>query len=464
VDLATEKPKSQLAEGKELFTHKWVHSDRRSHAGDGLGPVFNAQSCVACHKQGSVGGAGSREDNASFVTVFVEKTHMALMGVPITEILPDYPKREVDKAIWSIPPQDKLVEIHPLLLTQASFPYHRFGAGPDFTKWKESIFSKGIRTISDKPPFLHTRPILVGDAILMLIESQRNAPALFGAGLIDAIPDQVLVEVAAEQAKQSKQLAEIDSSGRSLRERELLREKVSLPVRGRVARLKDSNIGRFGWKGNVATLREFTLQACSNELGLEVPGVPRAAPPWKKNYKAPGNDLTIEQCEAMVAFIAALPRPVVRRPETPQQANEIENGHKLFASIGCAACHREKLGEIEGIYSDLLLHDMGPELSGSGSYAVISLETASKDKSKSPPALDENRPASEREWRTPPLWGLRDSAPYLHDGQANTIADAVSLHGGEGLASAQAFANLKPEERRQIEQFLQSLAAPSASE
>jgi hypothetical protein len=229
-------------------------------------------------------------------------------------------------------------------------------------------------------------------------------------------------------------------------------------------KVNGSHIGRFGWKGNVATLREFTLQACSNELGLEVPGVPRAAPPWQKNYKAPGNDLTIEQCEALVSFIAALPRPVVRRPETPQQSNEIEIGHKLFASIGCSACHREKLGEIEGIYSDLLLHDMGPELSGSGSYAVISLETASKDKSKSPRALDEHRPASEREWRTPPLWGLRDSAPYLHDGQANTIADAVSLHGGEGLASAEAFERLKPEQRKQIEQFLQSLAAPSMSE
>jgi hypothetical protein len=236
---ARESPKSLLAEGKELFTHEWVHGDRLSHAGDGLGPVFNAQSCVACHKQGGVGGAGSREDNASFVTVFVEKRYTFLTGVPLTELLPDSPKRDVDRATFRIPPQDKLAEIHPSLLTQGSFPYHRFGAGPDFAKWKEGIFSKEMTRTSDKPPFLHSGEKLVGDASLMLIESQRNAPALFGAGLIDAIPDHVLVEVAAEQARQSQQLPESNSSGRSLREREMFGEKVSLPVKGRVARLKD---------------------------------------------------------------------------------------------------------------------------------------------------------------------------------------------------------------------------------
>src|SRR6185369_6738690 len=97
-----------------------------------------------------------------------------------------------------------------------------------------------------------------------------------------------------------------------------------LPVKGRVARLKDGRVGRFGWKASVATLGEFTLQACSSELGLEVPGFARAAPPWKSDYKAPGIDLKREQCDTLTGFVASLPRPVVRSAESPEQADAIQ--------------------------------------------------------------------------------------------------------------------------------------------
>src|SRR6516165_3728527 len=63
--------KKALERGKELFTREWVAGDRRSHAGDGLGPVYNAQSCAACHRLGGIGGAGTNETNVSLVTVFV---------------------------------------------------------------------------------------------------------------------------------------------------------------------------------------------------------------------------------------------------------------------------------------------------------------------------------------------------------------------------------------------------------
>jgi CxxC motif-containing protein (DUF1111 family) len=275
---------------------------------------------------------------------------------------------------------------------------------------------------------------------LTLIESKRNTPPLFGAGLIDAIPDKVLDEVAAEQVKAS--------GVKFMREDEM-------PVRGRVARLKDGRAGRFGWKASVANLREFTLQACSSELGLEVPGFARAAPPWKSDYKAPGIDLTREQCDILTRFVASLPRPGVRPADSTEQAGAIERGRHLFAHVGCADCHRPKLGDVDGIYSDLLLHDMGPQLSDSGSYTVLEPEIASKDKSKQP------RAANELEWRTPPLWGLRDSAPYLHDGRAATVADAVALHGGEGMAAARAYKALTEKEREQVELFLQTLAAPA---
>src|SRR6266404_1560301 len=74
--------KQALARGKELFTREWIAGDRRSHAGDGLGPVYNAQSCTACHGLGGIGGAGNNETNVSLVTVFVsEKLQGMLTGV-----------------------------------------------------------------------------------------------------------------------------------------------------------------------------------------------------------------------------------------------------------------------------------------------------------------------------------------------------------------------------------------------
>jgi hypothetical protein len=111
-------------------------------------------------------------------------------------------------------------------------------------------------------------------------------------------------------------------------------------------------------------------------------------------------------------------------------------------------------------------------LSDSGSYGTTVLDQVAKDKPADLPVLSnsalaatkEKPPkfgAGAREWRTPPLWGLRDSTPYMHDGRASTFADTVRLHEGEGLKSAEAFSKLTAREREQIELFLQSLAAPS---
>jgi CxxC motif-containing protein (DUF1111 family) len=437
--------------GKELFTREWIAGDRRSHAGDGLGPVYNAQSCAVCHRLGGIGGAGTNETNVSLVTAFVGAVHEITVitgippGPPLTladarnKVVVGKPGRRVE---LEIPSQNELAKIHPALRTQTSFPLHRFGVGAEFAQWKESIFPKDKteteRLFKQDSNRRHIKSI--GSSRLTLIESKRNTPPLFGAGLIDAIPDKVFDEVAAEQAK-----AAGDVPGSS---------DFKLHVKGRVARLKDGHVGRFGWKASVASLREFTLQACSSELGLEVPGFARAAPPWKKDYKAPGIDLTREQCDTLTRFVASLPRPGVRQADSPEQAGAIERGRQMFASVGCAVCHRPKLGDVDGIYSDLLLHDMGSELSDSGSYTVLEPEIASKDKSKQP------RPANEREWRTPPRWGVHDSAPYLHDGRAKTVADAVALHGGEGQTAAQAYERLSEKEREQVELFLQTLVAP----
>ena len=215
------------------------------------------------------------------------------------------------------------------------------------------------------------------------------------------------------------------------------------------------------------------MQACANELGLEVPGFTRAPAPWKANDLAPGIDLSKDDCKSLVQFVQSLPPPQIRPAETPQHAAEIAAGRKLFDTVGCAACHRPTLGDVAGIYSDLLLHDMGPLVIASGEYTTGSVQSAAETafgldllpvRIRCPmnDSVDRNLPrfgAAPEEWRTPPLWGLRDSAPYMHDGRADTIAAAVALHAGESLASSLAFFRLTSTERLQIELFLQSLDA-----
>ena len=98
---------------------------------------------------------------------------------------------------------------------------------------------------------------------------------------------------------------------------------------------------------------------------------------------------------------------------------------------------------------------MGEELGGGGSYGgqpEESTEPASDGGSTSP-----------SEWRTPPLWGVADSAPYLHDGRAATLAQAIKLHSGQGAESANRFAGLSEVQREELISFLKTLRAPIAS-
>jgi Di-haem oxidoreductase, putative peroxidase len=172
----------KLAAGKELFTREWVHGDKRSHAGDGLGPVYNAQSCAACHKLGGVGGAGGDESNVTIVTAFVIRQTRArdssnpcdFFSVPgHLETLPPPEKRSAS-ADLNLPTPVALAEIHPDLLRHTSFRLHRFGVDPGFKKWRSDLFSDSPEYAS-KPTRFH---LIRG---MTLVSSRRNPPAQFGA-------------------------------------------------------------------------------------------------------------------------------------------------------------------------------------------------------------------------------------------------------------------------------------------
>ena len=140
----------------------------------------------------------------------------------------------------------------------------------------------------------------------------------------------------------------------------------------------------------------------------------------------------------------------------------------------CSTCHVEKLGEVQAIYSDLLLHDMGDTLGDTGDYGVFIPDSPGGEaEGVAPPLADAGKTipatkvkpqdilgATRLEWKTPPLWGVRDSAPYLHDGRAKTVEQAIAFHGGEGQKSAMLFFALDAKERLQMVAFLKSLVAP----
>jgi CxxC motif-containing protein (DUF1111 family) len=159
----------------------------------------------------------------------------------------------------------------------------------------------------------------------------------------------------------------------------------------------------------------------------------------------------------MTDFIRSLPAPRQVLPKAPQLASLVETGHQLFREIGCADCHSESLGPIQGLYSDMLLHDLGVELESiTGSYgSSIPEPTVRNDKFE---VAEQPVPG---EWRTAPLWGVADSAPYLHDGRAGTLKEAILAHGGEASDVTARFQGRPEKDQEALVAFLQTLLAPA---
>jgi CxxC motif-containing protein (DUF1111 family) len=391
---------SVAREGQTLFMHEWTPRDPLSHGGDGLGPVFNATSCVACHHQGGAGGGGGLEHNVTTYTVRAEK--------PGAE-----PRQGVVHA-FGINCQENLAQVDS-------------GLPPIPRPSLQQVVALAGREN-------HCLPFPRGVSI-----SQRNTPALFGAKLIDEIPERDII------AMERKQRLKAGMAPASVE---------NAPV-GRALRLADGRVGRFGWKAQTASLADFVQAACANELGLGNPGQAQPRPLAIPGYQSPGLDLTAEQCDQLTTFVSSLSRPVESLPQTAPALEDARHGKTLFQKVGCADCHTPNLGAVAGIYSDLLLHRMGAALVGGGSY------------NEPPPELPGFKPRKgprADEWRTPPLWGVADSAPYMHDGRAPTLEEAIRLHDaggdGQGTDSAQRFAKLSLTERAQLIAFLKTLKAP----
>lgn len=340
----------QFLRGREVFDRDFGFSDGvGAMSSAGGGARFNGDSCRACHFDPVIGGAGPRGVNVM--------RHGIVDGNGDFHAPPTTPNTILHKEI-------RLG--HPV-----------------------------VKATSDINVFEH-----------------RQTPAIFGAGLIDSIPNATILSNADPNDNNADGIS------------------------GRAHILSDGRIGRFGWKADVPSVAEFVRDAMTAELGLTLAAQPGLTFGLTQDEDGvPDPELSLQDAEDLAFFMNMLAAPP-RQPTTDPAL--VTQGEALMTTIGCTKCHIPELPGAFGavpLFSDLLLHDILPA-SAKG--------IASGD-------------AGQREFRTAPLWGLSQTAPYFHDGASDTIDQAIRRHDGEAAAIRQAYEALPTEQRNALLAFLRTL-------
>lgn len=244
------------------------------------------------------------------------------------------------------------------------------------------------------------------------IFEHRQSPSLFGLGLVDGIADPTVAANADPN--------DDDGDG----------------ISGRLSITDGGQVGKFGWKAQVPSLAEFVRDAVTVELGMTLP--PQDGLTFGKihdNDAVADPEMALADAELLLFYMSNLAAPA---RNMSGDASALERGERLFAGARCAVCHIPSLAGSEGpveLYSDLLLHEILP-------VGALGIEDAA---------------ASMREFRTAPLWGIGATGPYLHGGSADTLAQAIEAHAGEGDVSRLLFRSLSASEKADLMAFLGSL-------
>lgn len=282
------------------------------------------------------------------------------------------------------------------------------------------------------------------------------APAVTGLGLLEAVPDALLLALEDPDDQNgdgiSGRVQLVDES--DVVAQVLSLESVLDGITGADRqRIGGRFIGRFGKKASAISLLHQTVTAYREDMGITSDLLPTdPIPPGLGGFGSDGvadPEVSSAEVQAVVFYLRTLRPPPRRGADAP----DVLEGEVLFATIGCARCHLPAMqtgpSSIPALnrvtfhpYTDLLLHDMGPELDD---------------------GYTEGR-ATSAEWRTAPLWGIglaeRSQGGQrflLHDGRAETLPGAIGFHGGEGAASRAAFGALTPEQQARVIAFLESL-------
>jgi len=399
-----------FTEGRKGFDQRWVVAPSILGLW-GRGPTSNGEACIDCHENGGRGSppADGTEPMRSMLV------RLSIPGAgPHAAPNPDpaYGDQLQNEGILGrVPPE----------------------GDPRLTWEVRTIAMADGEIVRLRAPVLDLRRLNFGPLGGDVMTSARVAPPLIGVGLLDAVPDAAIRAIAASQ--QGKGL-----DGRPNVVRDLINRRDA--------------IGRFGHKANQPSAEQQILFAYHADLGVTSHLFPEEnCTPVQLQCLAepPGGHPELPEAflDPVLFYVRALSVPARRSVADPQ----VKRGEALFAAAGCAGCHVPALQtgdyaplpalshQIIHPYTDLLLHDMGHELA-------------------------DGRPdfgAGPRDWRTAPLWGLglshtvNGNSTLLHDGRARNVTEAILWHGGEALASRDAFRNMPKPERDALITFLRSL-------
>lgn len=373
----------------------------------GLGPLFNQNSCEGCHVRNGRGIIPRFDGDASTGLLL----RLSIPGEGPFGLIPapGYGGQLQHKSMFGGQPEGKVSRSEIALLIE-------YLDGNSVTLIQPSYqINEGYTTLPDH-----------------LLISARNAPPVFGIGLLEAIPEHDIVALADPE--------DADADG----------------ISGKVNMvwdvLEQRHVpGRFGWKAEQPTAAQQAADAAHNDMGLTSHYFPAEHCEGQSNCMdglQSEHDVDAETVDLFAFYFQTLAVPARRNADDPG----VVRGKSLFSDIGCVKCHvprhetgthtiHELSGQVIFPYTDMLLHDMGPGLSDQR------------------PVFD----ASGEEWRTPPLWGIgltqvvNSEATYLHDGRARTLEEAILWHGGEAEKSKEDFRQLTLEERETLIQFLLSL-------
>lgn len=401
--------REQFFRGRSLFRQSWVVAPSSDRAA-GLGPLYNRLACQSCHQKNGRGRSpdGPNERMQSML-VRVSVPGQDAHGGPRPH--PAYGGQLNEEGIPGVP-----------------------GEGRAALRWIEEqpVVLAGGEKVSRRRPRLQFVDLAYGPLGKVRI-SPRVGQAVYGLGLLEAVPEKALVAMSADSKADG--------------------------VRGRLNRVWDvaaqrTTVGRFGFKSNQPNLRQQIASAFVGDLGITSSPFPgeNCTPVQDACRQAPSagqpelGETDLDAIEFYLANVAPPPRRGV-------DDRQVRAGERLFTRLGCASCHRPALrtgpsprfpltaNQDIAPYTDLLIHDMGE-------------------------GLADGRPdflASGREWRTPPLWGIglvpliNEHSQYLHDGRARNLQEAILWHGGEATAARQRYAAAAPARRQALLAFLQSL-------
>jgi len=390
--------------GDSFFTQNWVTAPASTEARDGLGPLHNAQACSSCHLLDGRGTADGEEPGLLF-----------RISVPDGEgISPDpvYGGQLQDRSILGVDPEGTVRTIY----------VEETGTYPDGAGF-------GLRR-----PVHELEDLAYGELSIDAVIAPRLAPPVFGAGLLEAIPESAILSLADPE----------DSDGDGISGR---------PNRVLDATTGDTVLGRFGWKANVPSVEQQVASAFNGDIGITSPMFPdencsEAQVECAGAINGGTPEISRNLFDDVVFYNRTLAVPARRNLEDP----DVVSGAELFEQAGCASCHQPGhetgTAEIDALenqviypFTDLLLHDMGPDLA-------------------------DGRPDGEAtgsEWRTPPLWGIgltetvNGHVNFLHDGRARSLEEAILWHGGEARTARETFTELSSDQRADLIEFLESL-------